>query len=109
MDNRLQKLSDMEKRIEEIASILQTPGEHNSKELESLLLETSMMFSEAETLLALRKADVLSNLLENNHLMSGNEQKIFTEAKSVREAKLARNIEQISRALSLIIANRKRL
>ena len=101
------RMKELEQGIAEIAATLQAPGAKISAEA-SLLVRTGQMYAEAESILYRKREQVLSELLYDNPGMSANEQKIRVEAKCSYEASVTRRIEQVNKALSLIVATNKR-
>lgn len=98
------RITELKKGIAEVSAILEAP-EPNT-DMEGLLVRTGQMFAEAEYILVQKRASVLDVMLERKPGMSANEQKVKVDAKCAREAKLVRQIEQINKALGIIVANR---
>lgn len=103
----IDKLNELERRIEDITSILESPDENT--DMDALLLTTGKMFAEAEFILAQEREYVLDELLSLKPGMSANEQKVKVEARCAREAKLVRQIQETNKALGIIVANRRKI
>lgn len=101
------RMMELEKGIAEIAAILEAPDEDT--DMEALLMRTGQMFAQAEYILVQKRDAVLNELLERKPTMSANEQKVRVEARSAREARLVRQIEQFNKAIGIIVSNRRKI
>lgn len=99
------RIQELKKGIADVSAILQAPTP--DVDYKDLLLTTGNMFAEAEYILAQKRANVLSKLLESKPMMSANEQKIMVEARCAKEARLVRQCEQLNKALGIFTATRK--
>ena len=98
-------IKELEDRVDLIYSIL---GESlDTTDYNDLLLATGKMLADAEFALATKKAEALNKILKEKPTMSANEQKVQVESRCADVARVARKVEQLNRALGIIIANKR--
>lgn len=104
MENKV-TVKDLKDRVDMIYFILDESMD--TIDYEDLLVETGKMLADGEFLLSRKKAEYLSRLLKEKPSMSANEQKVLVESGCAEVARVVRKIEQLNRALSLFIANKR--